>query len=256
MIISDFPSAHSIRVPEFTYTGYYTVKKDEKGWKVKFLSSGKLIPIEDIVVDIFAVGGGGGARGRTYGYSGGGGGGGKTKTVKNITLTAGTEYTITIGAGGAVANPGGTSSFGSIVSADGGTKSSAPHIGGSGGSGAAGAATSGAGFKGGSDGSDGNAVSASYVGKGQGTTTREFGEETGELYAGGGGSGAYDLSKSGGAGGEGGGGRGQGVEGAGEPGADNTGGGGGGGGGIAQGDSDSGSPAAGGSGIVIIRNAR
>lgn len=104
------------------------------------------------------------------------------------------------------------------------------------------------GYKGGSDGAGGNNGS---LNNGQGSTTREFGEPSGMLYAGGGGglSRAYDFSPSPGAGGDGGGGRGGGVRNGTmtitpEDGKPNTGGGAGGGG------------AKGGSGIVIIRNAR
>ena len=68
------------------------------------------------------------------------------------------------------------------------------------------------GLDGGSDGSDGE-MAVLPKGKGQGTTTRYFGESTGTLYAGGGGS-AYTFStdansKIGGKGGAGGGGNGE-----------------------------------------------
>ena len=88
------------------------------------------------------------------------------------------------------------------------------------------------GFDGGSDGSDGE-MAVLPRGKGQGTTTRYFGESTGTLYAGGGGSSSpfYEdtTSKIGGKGGAGGGGNGQikGVQSV-TPGSPNTGGGGGG----------------------------
>lgn len=98
---------------------------------------------------------------------------------------------------------------------------------------------------GGSDGGNGrnNENGGEKGGTGQGTTTREFGESTGNLYAGGGG-GGYDGGA--GIGGAGGGGNG-GDENA-TPGQENSGGGGGG--------NDSEPGANGGSGIVIIRNAR
>ena len=90
------------------------------------------------------------------------------------------------------------------------------------------------GYQGGSDGGDGFGY---YAGKGQGTTTREFGEPTGQLYAGGGGS----TSAAGGAGG--------GAQGS-TSAAANTGGG-------AGGTYDNNTKSySGGSGIVVIRNAR
>lgn len=107
---------------------------------------------------------------------------------------------------------------------------------------------------GGSDGSDGGAGTWSG-GVGQRTTTREFGEATGTLYAGGGAGGGEYTYSPGGTGGSGGGGHG--GTGGGSNGVDaiaNTGGGGGGGG--ADNDDSTGYGASGGSGILIIRNRR
>lgn len=110
------------------------------------------------------------------------------------------------------------------------------------------------GSDGASDGADAAGNGNGVGGRGQGTTTREFGEATGDLYAGGGG--GYSPSgvarSSGGAGGGGRGGVGNANSGytPGENGQPNTGGGGGGRSGDGTG------RGLGGSGIVIIRNAR
>ena len=170
-------------LPEFTYTGTYTLIDDgNKNWRIKFLTSGILTFLKATTVDIFVVGGGGGggnAEERNDG-SGGGGGGGYTKTVKSVILEAGKSYTVTVGAGGEGGVDGGETSIAELgVIADGGKTGAAGLKGGNGGSGGGGKSPG----SGGSDGSDGEGTSA---GKGQGTTTREFGEETGDLYASGG----------------------------------------------------------------------
>lgn len=221
---------------DFNWTGgdgtYQVLDDGDKNWRIKFLSSGTFTPLKDMVIDVFLVGaGGGGYKAVVYGN---GGGGGYTKTVKSIVLTANTAYSIVIGAGGSAykdkdnrATSGGDTSAFSETAA-GGAPATA-NFGGDGGSG--GGAFDGdkqVGYAGGSDGSNGGGTNG---GTGQGTTTREFGEADGDLYAGGGG-GLYNSSH--GAGGAGGGGNAK------ESGAANTGGGAGAGGN-------------GGSGIVIIR---
>ena len=232
-------------VPKFTYTGQYSLIDDGGiNWRIKFLTDGVFTPLIDMAVDIFLVGGGG-----SGGYRSGsittsahisGGGGGYTKTVKSVQLNKGGQYNIYIGAGGTKGTAGDTTSaFGEAVS--GGmpgdfstTASSTP--GGAGGSGGGGASRSEKNLPGvgGSDGSDGSASGSTPGGKGQGTTTREFGEISGDLYAGGGGGKNQAGTSSGGAGGGGNGGVNAEA---------NTGGGGG-------------ALKSGGSGIAIIRNAR
>lgn len=233
----------------------------------KFTSSGTYtVPASVRSVEIFCVGGGGSGASSNDGglghYCGGGGGGGYTKTG-TYTVTPGSSYVVTVGAGGkgvaaAAGNSGGTTSVGTLISAAGGGNGHTPQeksqcFGGDGGSGGGGSSGSSsiAGGAGGSNGSDGlssgSSSSRGRGGKGQGTTTREFGSSSGTLYSGGGAGGHYwngDTVASGGAGG---GGEGAcGAHGAGYGGSANTGGGGGGskvlwGGGN------------GGSGIVIIR---
>ena len=177
--------------PKYEYTGeHQLIKEDSDNWKIKWLSSGKLTWLsENTVIDIFIVGGGaaGGNAGGRWGFNDGGGGG-YTKTVKKITLTKNQTIDIVIGAGG-IENgaAGGTTQFGEH-SVNGGYQKN----GGSGG----GAGMNGSGYyihagNGGTDGADGGAADVSVStypgGKGQGSTTREFGEPDGEVYGNGGG---------------------------------------------------------------------
>lgn len=248
IITADYSTAISFQaIPEFTYTGDYEIVNDsdepitvsQDNWKIRFLTSGTLkftyLNGAEGGIDVFLVGGGGGA-------SSGGGGGGYTTTQKNIKIEKGTVYEIVVGAGGGNSNGsttglsgGQSSAFGVPVS--GGSGAGAKN-GGSGGSG--GGATYGG--NGGSDGSPGGAGNQGTPGAGQGMTTREFGEADGTLYAGGGAGQKADGDGVICMGGDGGGGNTL------QPGETNTGGGGGG----ASGWKGKG----GGSGIVIIRNAR
>ena len=177
-------------VPQFEYTGTYEYIDDGGGnWRIKFLTSGTFTPLKAMTIDAFLVGGGGsGAVGTQSGVASGGGGG-YTETFKKIELTANTEYYIEIGAGGYINNTAGmnklgvaggtTKAFGkSVPGGNGGGNSSNLKYGGDGGSG--GGAPTGSG---GVNGSDGTGDTA---GSGQGKTTREFGEESGELYSSGG----------------------------------------------------------------------
>ena len=177
----------------YTYSGSHEKIDDGSGnWRIKFKSSGTLkftnLGKWDGKLDVFCVGGGsaGGSgswdAGNGYGKAGSGG---YTKTQKSIQVTANTAYSIVIGAGGqsAFAPGGSTSALG--VTANGGTK-----LGGGSGGGAYGNAP----------GEQRRLKTAATAtrrtpptsesthwgspGKGQGTTTREFGESTGTLYAG------------------------------------------------------------------------
>lgn len=248
-------------IPEFTYTGDFEIVNDADepittsmdNWKIRFLTSGTLtftkLNWAKNGIDVFCVGGGGnGGAGGSYG-GGGGGGGGYTKTDKSVPVSL-TSYDIIVGAAG-----GNTSAFGLSANAgspggDSGDISNDYGAGGSGGSGGGkgGKVNTIPGADGGFDGS-----TPSGGGTGQGTTTREFGDDAGKLYSGGGGGGtgqSSGIATKGGTGGSGGGGKGADTRyGSGTAGTANTGGGGGGGG-------ASGSGGSGGSGIVIIRNAR
>ena len=225
-------------IPIFTYTGNYEILDDDnnivdssfgkKDWKIRFLTSGTLnvsnLNGAEDGIDVFLVGGGGGSE------SYGGGGGGYTKTF-STTLTNSISYNIIVGSGGRGSKVGGVSSAFDI-SVSGGSYS----IGDNGGNGGSGGGASES-IKGGSNGSNGDSNEKyKYIGgQGQGTTTREFGESTGRLYAGGGG------GNMGGLGGAGGGGNDS------QNGIANSGGGAGAG---------SGRTFSGGSGIVVIRNKR
>lgn len=199
--------------PEFTYTGDYTIVDDsdnpisdfanwKNNWKIRFLTSGTLTFTKlngwNGQLDVFLVGGGGGS---WYGTWGGdsnpnfvpsaAAGGGYTTTKKNISVTVGTQYAISIGAGGlggtgdsnaSGKNGGNTTAFG--ATANGGKTGTTKAKGGDGGSGGAGYG----GSSGGIDGADGSGGQYDEWagGKGQGTTTREFAESAGKLYSTGG----------------------------------------------------------------------
>ena len=260
-------------IPKFTYTGSYQVVNDSNSaissstdnWKIRFLTSGTLTFTElngaANGIDVFLVGGGGGGSTYRAGYIGrAGGGGGYTGTVRGLGVTLNAQYGITIGAGGAGDDPwnnggggagGTTSAFNHAVGGGGGGGDCAGGNGGSGGGAGSWYSMAGNGGADGGAGSGFNASNGGAGGAGQGSTTREFGESSGNLYAGGGG--GYGGPYSGregawvcGAGGSGGGGNGGGGAG-----VSNTGGGGGGGG-----DGHGGWGGSGGSGIVIIRNKR
>lgn len=255
-------------VPTFTYmvngvdkssdSSYVQVLDDgSNNWRIKFLKSGTLTFTQlagaSSGIDLFLVGGGGGSADRS------GGGSGYTQTVKNIIPTSGNSYQIVVGDGGLARGDGQASTaFGSTAN---GGKAGSGNTGGNGGSGGGGYTGGVYGDHigdGGSNGSNGKTGGNTTGGTGQGSTTKEFAESSGDLYAGGG-AGFSQVSElnihtATNAGGDGGGGASRGGTNndtvswdsgdSGHPGTANTGGGGG-----------SGS-VAGGSGIVIIRNAR
>lgn len=255
---------------KFTYTGDYVVRHDGV---VELHSSGTLVFLNPAWIDVFLVGGGGmGGIMTNPGISSGAGGGGGGYTVTARKQQVNGSINVIIGQGATSQSHqsgkqyGGTTNFGSILSANGGESAYyTPQYegtyalnGGAGGSG--GGSQSGIG---GENGGDGQTVEFSGYnpkgGTGQGTTTREFGEENGKLYAGGGGGGVLNTTvvKPGGNGGGGAGGYKMsiGFGGASQnpiAGQNNTGGGGGGGASI----SGSGPNGAyGGSGIVCFREA-
>lgn len=236
-------------IPKFTYTGDYMIVNDANepitasidNWKIRFLTSGTLtftaLNGAESGIDVFLVGGGGGAGSGPYGYSGGGGG--YTETNKDVQVNIGTQIDVIVGAGGGKDTNGGDSYFGSLKVSGG--KCGSNGNGGSGGSGGGCYYTKGA-SNGGTAANQTHHTGTYYGGQGQGTTTREFGESNGIMYAGGGScmnsSGSYPQVEGGG---------GAAISGGNCNGTVNTGGGGG-AGGYTYG--------SGGSGIVIIRNAR
>ena len=246
--------------PVFTYTGTCEILDDSSvlagAWRIKFKSSGNLTFVKAAKIDAFLVGAGGGGDNGSASFGGNGGGGGYTVTAKNNIIEANTAYSIVIGAGGAYGGGQAPSSSAFGYVAKGGYSN------GTGGSG---------GGKGGynSDGKAGASYGASSSSglSGQGKTTCEFEEGTTSgctrgtafAYASGGGGGGT----SGGAGGlyAGSGGRQNGDTcTTGYAGTANTGSGGGGGGAGEYTNvniyytNNHGSP--GGSGVVVIRNAR
>ncbi len=260
-------------VPKFTYTGDYTERDDGV---VEFKSSGVLTFNEPYVIDLFLVGGGGagGSDARQTVVGCGGGGGGYTRTVRNYLVTPNTQYNVIIGAGAEASRTvdkpvSGSTSFGDFSVAGGGSvqlnrSSSADYtVGASGGSGGGGGLYSkSTGGEGGSDGGIGGLGSATsgLPASGQGFTTKEFGEQTGKLYAGGGGGGTYISAQSpvyalGGAGGGGAGAWGAGANQTQAAGAGGANTGGGGGGGVGVGGVANIIGGSGGSGIVCFRNA-
>ena len=220
-------------IPEFTYTGDYEIVDDsdepitvsQDNWKIRFLTSGTLtftnLNGAEGGIDVFLVGGGSkGLNGTAPSaeYYGSGGGGGYTSTKRGISVQANIPYTITVGAAS-----GNTSAFNTTAKGASGIN---------GGSGGAGGFWNGQGgvVYGGQDGANGNSHSEEQSlpgGTGQGTTTREFGESSGRLYSTGGAANRFaNATENTGNGGDGG------KAGVSKPGYD------------------------GGSGIVIIRNAR
>jgi hypothetical protein len=278
-----------------------TVFMDKPKGIQTFTSSGIFtVPNGVTSIDVFCVGGGGGGNGGDrddVAYSPNGACGGQTITAKNISVTPGSVLNIIIGAGGLGGirsedpssqyygtNGGETSvvyNSNKICSAQGGWSNSLTSLwdgnkwvpvtpyGSGGGTGvfvAKGNTVWSKGGDGGSNGSDGNLNEGYRAGqgmqqKGQGTTTKAFGEASGTLYAGGGGgSGSFDdVDEYPGVGGAGGGGKGA-YHGRStdsynaENGQTNTGGGGGGGAtGIGFASSTCRNGGAGGSGVCLVR---
>jgi hypothetical protein len=232
-----------------------------------FTSSGTFTPSVALTCDYLVVAGG------ASGWLGGGGAGGLRSTVSatggggsvesSLSLSSGTNYTVTIGAGGAPQGIAGSNSvFATITSTGGGAGSSGGNTGGTGGSGggggyglAGGSGTTGQGFAGGTGSTSGGNATGGGGGAGSVGTNSATGyggnggngianSITGTPITLAGGGGAYG-SVNAGVGGTGGGGNGS-PGGTGGSGTVNTGSGGGGGGSVGG---------AGGSGIVIVRYA-
>lgn len=109
-------------IPSFTYSGTYEIVNDSDqkitmstdNWKIRFLTGGtlKFTELNGAAngIDIFAVGGGGGGGGGccnwgTSNQGGGGGGGGQISTKNKVTVdTRSQGYEIRIGAGGTSGN--------------------------------------------------------------------------------------------------------------------------------------------------------
>ena len=191
-----FISSVPVLGKDFTWSGSdgtcLVIDDGGGNWRIKFLSSGVFTPLKDMTIDAFLVGGGAGGGNGILANAAPGGGSGYTTTVNSVQLTANTEYSIVVGAGGTATNNGGKSTAFEATASGGrvGSGSASSAKGGNGGSGG-GVGTG----EGGIDGANGGGVNG---GTGQGTTTREFGESTGDLYAtGGGGSDSSTAEESG-----------------------------------------------------------
>lgn len=169
-------------------------KKKLQLFTKRFFPAGQytwIVPAGCYSVDVFLVGAGGGTKGIVNWGSSGGGGGGYTKTFKKdtsgwrdgsaILVTPGQSIQIIVGAGVSGANGGYSQFMNSNYRANGGNAANRWGKGADGGSGGGGHGNNAVG-NGGSDGGNGY---GSY-GKGQGHTTRDFGEQTGKRNAGGG----------------------------------------------------------------------
>lgn len=210
MLSTNFPAAISGGaggLPKFEYTGQFQLIDDEGGnWRIKFLTSGvfTLLSPETLNIDVFLVGAGGGGQGgerasNGNAYVGAGGGGGYTATG-NLVIQKNVSYEVAIGAGGTGGNGkfsgnqgGSTAAFSFTIT---GGNGGANNIGGAGGN------------NGGDSGVYGNINGkngASNGTPGQGTSTHEFAEASGEDYSGGGGGGGWTNASKGGNGGAGGG---------------------------------------------------
>lgn len=253
--------------------GYIVVSKTMKTVTEIFTSSGIWTcpaGVKSVHVQVF---GGGGAGGSCSDGGGGGGGGGGHMKSQTLSVVPGTTYQITIGAGAtSVGGNGGATSFGTLLSANGGNggKYNGGGNGGSGGGGPGGnggdggtGSYGGSGGKGGSysynhaasDGTPGIAAAGGDGAAGTAGTGRDGGGGAGGGFGGNGGKGG-DSGADYGAGGGGGGGYGENGNGGN---GENVSGGGGGNGGIAAGGggeayipSTSSSAGKGGNGIAIV----
>lgn len=261
--------------------GGTTVTTDGTYWYHTFRSSGQFTPTQALTADYLVVAGGGGGG---FERGGGGGAGGLRSTVTAtggggsletpLNLLSGTNYTVTVGAGGpgltsyTNASPGANSIFASITATGGGGGGGNATTALNGGSGGGanynaattfGTGTANQGFNGGqaqyANGSGGgggagsvgvNATASGGGNGGAGIAVSITGSSV--TYAGGGGGGA-DTGKTAGIGGSGGGGNGTNNNATAGSGTANLGSGGGGGGFGGGG----GSGGSGGSGIVIVR---
>ena len=256
-------------------TSYTATAATTKGQVIVTSSGSWTVPAGVRSVDVFCVGGGASGKAAlsvsssSTAQSGGGGGSGKTATLLSYAVTPGQVFATVIGAGGVGAagitgsmqvynpnNAGGTTSFGSILSATGGESETSESrrtfgtTGGSAGGSSGYRSESNNGGRGGSDGGPGYNGYGNVQTTGQGTTTRAFGESSGTLYGDGAGAGAAGSNTySGGASGSGIGGHGASASSPSTAGTANTGSGGGG----AYANSVYLNSSAGGSGVIIVR---
>ena len=221
------------QIPEYTFTGEHEAKSDSSYWYIILKSSGTLTFRRKKTIDVILVGGGGSGQNGEAGAELAGGASGHAEHVTGYIAKAKTEYTVSIGEGGAVgSNQDGSPTIAFETTANGGE------------SGARG-------------GDDGYAHGGGRNAKG-GDGFLPFDSELLYWVCGAGGGGDTSAGPwgngSGGEGGKGGGGHGGWLAWSGHNAKVNTGGGGGGGGYNPRGHYGDGG--AGGSGVVIIRGAQ
>lgn len=191
-----------------------------QGWSGKLTSHTQVftesgtwtVPSGVTAINVLVMGGGSGGRnGDGYGQTGatsntlaGGGGAGGEMALKSFTVSPGTSYVVTIGKGGAAESAGGATSFGNLLSANGGGVAQYFVSGGNGGSGGGGVSTyvsnGGNGTYGGGGGSA--AIGVNYsVTPGTGATNNG---EAGSTTKGGNGGKGLSIAGNTGAGGQGG----------------------------------------------------
>ena len=165
-------------------TGGNIVANDGTYWYHAFTSSGNFVPQVGLTADVLVVAGGGGSNQ----YNGGGGGAGGLLLHSAQSVANGTNYSCTIGAGGAQEASGANSQFGALTASVGGGRGGAR--------GFYGGASGGSGGGGGAEGApNGTAGSASPSGQGNNGGN---GADGGDFRAGGGG-GAGAAGTAGGA---------------------------------------------------------
>lgn len=222
----------------YTYGGNHKfVPEDKYNWRIECYTSGKLVVPRDIAVDVYLHGAGGGGGDSANPGGGGGGGGGWFASHFNIPATADTPYDIVIGAGSWNTDGGSSSAFGYSVAGGklGGNAGWSEGAGGGGGAGGSG------------NGGNGGGSTGGYGTSGGDNWTYAFNDSSYGLIYGGGGAGGGPKY-----GGDGAGGKPYGARGS-QHAANNTG---AGGGGANWTDGEYTTRGKGGSGIVIIRNAR
>lgn len=183
------------RVPAGAKATGGVVYDDASYWYHVFTSSGTFTPSQNLSCDVLVVAGGGGGGSSSIASGGGGAGGLLDFTAQSLTAT--TNYTVTVGAGGSAGATGSDSQFGALTLVKGGGRGATDQAGGG-----AGSQGSGGGGAYATNATGGTATAGQGSNGGNGATTANYG-------AGGGGggktaAGANGTTGTGGKGGNGG----------------------------------------------------